>query len=774
MTIHRYTKVISWYIAGLVLLLVLQPVDAYPMQRARQEYISINTDVYELSVAVNGTASIHTLEGMAIFAGAGPRVLYAGEERFRRLNTDARNSMRRQVNDFMGQGQGLSFFSRNGEWRLNTYPAQPYFSVRLAYHNSGRRPVRIAALSPWYVSDSENGRITLGDGSAQTVFLSEGDAPGRYDGLRFRDDSGAGRAMLAMWNPVSGQVLTSGFLTQERSETYLHGARDNHAAADREISRFIAVCIFDPPVTVAPGDTLEAEALYISVGDAGMFSGLNTLTGAVAAAHGLQPRRPALGSGLQVGGRNYNNAFSLREIVEAVSFQKTHLSGWGWNHLTLGAGWETAVGEWTPDQERFPGGFTAINEVVHEAGFSAAIRVQPFLLARDSEVARAHPDWLLHYPDEEGNGINALDVSRPDVRAWLTNLAATLTNTHGFQTLIAEDTDCLFKTELPDDFGMTRIQLYRMGLQALRDGLAADKQLIVVPWHPAAITATDVIARDSKSVSAAELGLFPSGNPLLLGKESCIALSGLDNSLDSNRAKSTTAIITAAMTGSSLLVTDRPDMLSDWALTLLRRTWPPLSSTGFPYEISLEQDYARYHQFIRTRAGQWHLVALLNRSDSDTVVAPLALEEPHAGPRTPYTLYEFVTGNYHGLMNDAGNISLPPGAVRFFGLRPFENRPMLLASERHLGQGALDHREINWDAETQQLTGVFRADPVTYQLRFLAPPPWELLEAHVSSGSSEVNHVGDDTIILDFSCDTRQTVHWTLRFAETDAVQGVS
>ena len=80
------------------------------------------------------------------------------------------------------------------------------------------------------------------------------------------------------------------------------------------------------------------------------------------------------------------------------------------------------------------------------------------------------------------------------------------------------------------------------------------------------------------------------------------------------------------------------------------------------------------------------------------------------GP-VPYTLYEFFPGVYHGLLNDSSTLSVAPSSVRLFCLRPYANRPMLLASDRHISQGALDHTDMTWNESEKALTGAFNADP---------------------------------------------------------------
>ncbi|WP_250030171.1 alpha-galactosidase [Paractinoplanes maris] len=88
-----------------------------------------------------------------------------------------------------------------------------------------------------------------------------------------------------------------------------------------------------------------------------------------------------------------------------------------------------ALGDWTVDPVRWPQGLTPLIEAVHERGMQFGLWLEPEMVSPDSELARAHPDWILGGPDAATwRHQLVLDLSIP--AAWsfvLDSIAALLT-----------------------------------------------------------------------------------------------------------------------------------------------------------------------------------------------------------------------------------------------------------------------------------------------------------------------------------------------------------
>ncbi|KJK38885.1 alpha-galactosidase [Streptomyces variegatus] len=80
------------------------------------------------------------------------------------------------------------------------------------------------------------------------------------------------------------------------------------------------------------------------------------------------------------------------------------------------------LGDWTPNPDRFPDGLTPLIDRVHDLGMQFGLWVEPEMVNPDSDLYRAHPDWVLHHPHRrrtEHRNQLVLNLARPDVAAWL-------------------------------------------------------------------------------------------------------------------------------------------------------------------------------------------------------------------------------------------------------------------------------------------------------------------------------------------------------------------
>ncbi|MRX42204.1 alpha-galactosidase [Agromyces kandeliae] len=73
-----------------------------------------------------------------------------------------------------------------------------------------------------------------------------------------------------------------------------------------------------------------------------------------------------------------------------------------------------ALGDWTVDPSVWPDGLGPLIERVASAGMEFGLWVEPEMVSADSEVARAHPDWVLGRPgDPEWRWQRVLDLTAP-------------------------------------------------------------------------------------------------------------------------------------------------------------------------------------------------------------------------------------------------------------------------------------------------------------------------------------------------------------------------
>ncbi|WP_372351311.1 alpha-galactosidase [Streptomyces sp. KL116D] len=91
--------------------------------------------------------------------------------------------------------------------------------------------------------------------------------------------------------------------------------------------------------------------------------------------------------------------------------------GWFGQRTSDAAG----LGDWHPNPERFPDGLTPLIDEVRTLGMRFGLWVEPEMTNPDSDLYRAHPDWVLHQPHRRRTELRnqlVLNFARPDVTDW--------------------------------------------------------------------------------------------------------------------------------------------------------------------------------------------------------------------------------------------------------------------------------------------------------------------------------------------------------------------
>lgn len=80
------------------------------------------------------------------------------------------------------------------------------------------------------------------------------------------------------------------------------------------------------------------------------------------------------------------------------------------------------LGDWTVDKKKFPNGLKPMIDQIHGMGMGFGIWIEPEMVNPNSDLYRAHPDWVFHYPNRtrhEGRNQLILNLAREDVYQYL-------------------------------------------------------------------------------------------------------------------------------------------------------------------------------------------------------------------------------------------------------------------------------------------------------------------------------------------------------------------
>ncbi len=151
-------------------------------------------------------------------------------------------------------------------------------------------------------------------------------------------------------------------------------------------------------VVLAGGEQLSAPPVYFAHSDAG-------LDGITAAFHTMLRARPQHPASARPFVLNTWEAVYFDHDPATVTALAERAAAVGVERFVLDDGWfagrrddTTSLGDWVVDRAVWPEGLAPLASRVHELGMQFGLWFEPEMMSLDSDVARAHPEWLLHDP----------------------------------------------------------------------------------------------------------------------------------------------------------------------------------------------------------------------------------------------------------------------------------------------------------------------------------------------------------------------------------------
>lgn len=635
----------------------------YRPERARR---SITTDQYELVIQKNSQIDLLAAGGQPLLDNAFPSITFEGGEEVP-LKIDYRSTNRYSVDNPIGKGNGFHYASADCEWRIATYPATGCLTFDLAYTNNSKKTVSVAGLSPLSLGNKGKGGVHLG-GDSREVFILRAPSEGNPF-VQIGHQAGASPGHIAASSPSTGRALVAGFLTHHQSLGTIT-LNQSTPTTESVFDLFSSVCIFNEPVSVAPGERLEAETLYLSIGRQDPRAALEAY---VQAAQALEPfpTRVNLSGWLP----STAEQTSAPLLMENLTIASQRMLPMGWTNLNLGREWSSAApGTVEPDPQRFPEGIAPIATAAHAAGLKIS-----------AQLEQTHTD--VNLIESDLNKLKSVGVDTVELLESTNTAYTAIPSLHPLAVLQ------LIKTSTMDQPKVVYARAVTPGQFSLKD------------W-----------ALESRSYYLPTIG-----NPLLAPWARELA----QDTKHFSDAQFITASTLAAIQGGPLRPTTPWTEMSPLRQHVLSRLLPAPANGGHPLDLFQEGPPRQWYLPIHTKAGDWTIAALFNWDEAAAVEHNIPLTALGLNNDNLYTVYDFWAGQYLGLIEKALRVEVPPEGVRLLGLRRFERRPMLVASSRHYTQGASDHSALDWVHETRTLSGTYAAvpgEPCT--LSILVPKPY--------------------------------------------------
>lgn len=754
---------------------------------------ALTTDRYEIAVQKSGRVDVYFANLENIFDEACPLVQLDGEETPEALDINGRSTERVGVNDALGEGQGLLFSTKECAWRIHSYPTQPFFTVQAVFTNGSSKPVRIKKLIPWSVGVRRRGVLHAGPDAQNAPILENGRLFQTFNDYA-EVVTGKSRSQwnVALFNPRDGRSLIAGFLTNVHGYTQFRLDR-TEKAKDDEFDFFTAECVYDPPIEVPPNGSINSEILYIAIAERNPHEGLERFSEASAAVNGIRVDPPFLPHGWDPWSSVLKQGISEENLLEDLDALDRRLKRYGWTHFAIDAGWERSRGEWEPN-ERFPHGMTWLADEIHRRGMTASLWLDPFTVHKECPAAVQHPEWLVEpnplgrimFPGNHG----ALDPTAPGVYKHIRDLSRKVSIDWGFDAIM--EADFVYHVLLAKQYhdrGVTNIEALRLGMQAVREGLGKDKFLMTMTPQPinaifadgvrtgrdcgpiwrakdinGAWGAVDTLTNTIRRYYVMPYLYVPDQDCAFFGHASTRTRWDVLDCPELTMQQSIAWLTGAALTAGVVKLGERFSELSDEEVGILRRLLPVPKRPARPIDLFQAESPRIWALPVDCAVGRWLVLGLFNWDENAVQTIPLDFAALGLKPGTPYTVFSFWDSTYHGIAQDRLNVQVAPGSVKLLGLRPYEDHPMLLATDSHFTMGATDFTSLTWNGESKTLSGEFNAiEGTDYTIHLYVPEGYSIEEATLGEKSLTYRMEGRVLILNGHAADSA-SVAWQARF----------
>jgi alpha-galactosidase len=175
-------------------------------------------------------------------------------------------------------------------------------------------------------------------------------------------------------------------------------------------------------IALAEGESYATPWVYL----AAARSGLDDLS---AQFHGYLRSRPAHPRSPRPVNLNVWEAVYFRHDFGKLTALADAAAGLGVERFVLDDGWfrgrrsdRAGLGDWWVDEDVWPGGLHRLVEYVRDRGMQFGLWIEPEMVNPDSDLYRAHPDWILsaghRVPPLQRHQL-VLDLTRPEVSGYL-------------------------------------------------------------------------------------------------------------------------------------------------------------------------------------------------------------------------------------------------------------------------------------------------------------------------------------------------------------------
>jgi alpha-galactosidase len=474
-------------------------------------------------------------------------------------------------------------------------------------------------------------------------------------------------------------------------------------------------------VPLGPGQSIASEEMYLQLVDLPAEEPFGGYFDAVA--RQMQPRRSSFGEAGWGSWYYYFPRVREEDVIANLKTADDLRQTAPIDLIQIDDGFQTKTGDWLSVNGKFPHGMKWLADQIRQAGHTPGLWLAPFIATRSSQLARQHPDWLIHDDEEHallvaknwGEDAYGLDMTHPGARDYVRHVIDTVVCEWGYPFLKLDFLVAAARYGLRHDPGLTRAQSLRRGLELIRETAGEDVFLLGCgcPLGPAIGIVDGMrigpdIAPDQptwlpryKGVSLVFKGEtdFPSQRNAVrnvinrtgmhrhkwwLNDPDCLIVRPARHR---NETETRSWASVVGLSGGMILLSDDLPSLQLDRHRYITSLLPPSGESALPLDLFERETPELYVLRQQCAWGSGVVAGVFNWDDRPrrkvVDVAQLGLDS-----RQPHHTFEFWSGEYRRVESRSIDLGeLPAHGCAVVAIRPILNRPHLVATTFHLTMG---------------------------------------------------------------------------------------
>ncbi|MCU0409096.1 MAG: alpha-galactosidase [Bacteroidales bacterium] len=530
---------------------------------------------------------------------------------------------------------------------------------------------------------------------------------------------------IALFSDLKGKALSAGYITNDNSLGRIKVRR--HGS---DTISLVAESVFCPGHLLEPGGSISSDKFMISIS--------GSLDSALTDYSSRMRKMPETGADRIINGwcswfYTHGNV-TEKEVLANADFISENLLQYGMEYVQVDEGFQSTHGEWDRGPG-FPGGMKKLAEEIISRGLKPGLWLAPFVISDNTDVFRDHKDWLLKNPDgslkrvgpwpsedtdwyrDETPERYCLDITHPDAEKWLKDLVDTIVNNWGYRMLKIDFVAwTVFSADHFHDRTSTPAQVYRKAFELMRE--AAGDSCHILDCGPGQVTAGLInsmrIEYDQNYGYLEELEnqyfRGPSSSSGALGKRYFNNYRNWVNDIDHicishpgpERSKAIASLI--GISGGNTISGDKLDIAPAYKIGILKKVLPSAGLYTRPVLSERMDPPTVFYTSVVRSFGTWNVAACFNPGTSETWTESVALTDIGLVPGNNCIAYDFWEQKLHGEFIDSISFIVPPGGVCVLAVREKRDEPFVLATDRHMMQGAIEIEAAGFDRDSGVLS----------------------------------------------------------------------